>query len=139
MKHNWSIICQESIIDQETNRLSLINNLEQLNLPQASFGKDLPIPFEVISYFTEVETDKEKEIEQLIKILDPQNNQIKETKIKVRVPEKFSRFRLRNKIVGMPISTPGMYKFLLFIKVDNGKFNNIAELGVEVLLKNKLV
>jgi len=135
MKHNWSIICQESIIDQETNRISLINNLEQLNLSKENFGKDLPISFEVISYFTEVETSKEKEIETLIKVVDPQNNQIKEIKPpKVKVPEKFGRFRLRNKIHGMPISTPGMYKFLLSIKVDNGKFNNMAELGVEVLL-----
>ncbi len=135
MKHNWSIICGKSIVDQDSNQISLIDSLEQLNLPQDAFGKDLNIQFHVVSYFTETNTSKEKKIEQIIRLVDPQNNQIKEIKIPVNIPEKFKRFRIRNIIQGMPISTPGMYKFLLLIKEGDNKPLEIAELGLEVLLK----
>ncbi|MFA6304641.1 MAG: hypothetical protein WCV73_04435 [Patescibacteria group bacterium] len=135
MKHNWSIICGGSIIDQDTNQISLINALEQLNLPKEAFGKPLNISFHVISYFTEADTSKEKKIEQVIKLLDPQNNLIKKVEIPVTIPEKFGRFRLRNVIKGMDISIPGMYKFLLSIKEGNDKLVDIAELEIEVLLK----
>jgi len=134
MKHNWSIICLKSIIDVETNHISLIDALEQFNLPQTAFGKDLDVSYHLISYFTEIGA-RDRNIKQKIRIIDPQGNELKSLEFNTEVPEQYNRIRLRHIIRGIPLTTPGMYKFIISIDKDN-KYIDVAEVGIEAKLKN---
>jgi hypothetical protein len=49
----WTVVCQRSVIDKETNKLSLIDSLEMLAgslIEPLSENAIFPIPFSVVSY-----------------------------------------------------------------------------------------
>jgi len=58
IKHVWSILCEKSILDQETNNVSITNAIEQLNLSlkgkpdKLSLKKGIYIPFnlEIVTF-----------------------------------------------------------------------------------------
>jgi len=139
MKHNWSTICQRSLTDQDTNQISLVDCLEQLNLPSDAFGKNLNLRLEIISYFTGFDASKDRKVKRTIKLFDPQDNELNDFKVEelLDIPKNFSRFRLRSISSSFPITTPGTYKFKIFASEGKDDLTEVAELEIDVMMKNK--
>lgn len=78
IKHIWSVLCKESIINQEDNVLSLIGVLEDVNSiltpmqPDQSRPEKITIPFtfEVVSYWMK-DTNEETKMQIKTAIIDP--------------------------------------------------------------------
>ena len=66
MQHIWSILCQNSTIDGDTNSLSIFNCFEQLNvdIDKSKMPQDkkvvLPIGFDLVSLWIDDNTTKER-------------------------------------------------------------------------------
>ena len=62
IKHIWSILCKESIINQDDNNLSLIDVLEQLQVVAVPQGEvketepsiNVPINYELVTFLTRI-------------------------------------------------------------------------------------
>jgi hypothetical protein len=55
IEHVWTVLCARSVIDQETNNISLFEVLEQLNLqmsPPSADAFTVPMSFEVVTLWS---------------------------------------------------------------------------------------
>ena len=125
IEHIWSILCEKSIIDQDSNNISLQNVLEQLQLTpgvDAKLGKDVnsaeknvPINFELITMWDRV---AKGDIDEQIKIalVDPEGKAIATTDHPLKLSSSLQRLRFRIRYNGIKVTIPGKYRFSIRMK-----------------------
>lgn len=139
IKHIWSILCKESIINQDDNVISLNGILEQLDstLTPISEGKApekiaLPLSYEIVSFWTK-KVDQEVNLSIKITLVDPKGKQLEEISNNALFPKESKRLRTRFKIQGFPVSENGIYLFRVSLKVEKEKeFTVVSEVPIEV-------
>ena len=147
IKHIWSILCNNSIINQEDNNLTINSVLEELTasvtVPKGEDVKKpfpLPINYEIVSLW--IREDGREEIKPQIEILlrDPEGNELHKAMPESVFPKNFLRLRTRIKVAGLPWTSNGTYIFLVQIKEPGQKlFKAVAELPLQVKLEIKEV
>jgi len=154
MKHIWSVLCAKSIIDSETNNISLLDILETINISIHPKQKGVssikgtlePITirgqFEIVSLFKRSNTTGElEEAQQLIEFCGPDNKKIKEFSQSISIPKQFKKMRARFRIPELTFFKAGEYKFVVKIKgKEQTKSLTVAEIpldvGVSIAFKN---
>lgn len=149
IKHIWSVLCKESIINQDDNLITLNSVLEELNIELGSVDQakefklpekfSLPINTEIVSLWLKDET-VEKQIEGEIEyiLVDPNGNKIGLSKTPFLFPLDKKRFRTRLKIHGLGFTVPGRYLFKISYKEKDTKhFVSIIEIPLDVTIKIK--
>ena len=140
-KHIWSVLCKKTIIDTDTNSISLIDVFEQLqtkvNLPQNKNIKlSIPLEYEVVNFWYKENTDKKEEVDVEITLIDPNNKSLKSFINTITIPDNKKRVRTRLKITGLPITISGIYRFIVKIKEKNTKnYKQVAELPIEIKIE----
>ena len=140
-KHIWSVLCKKTIIDTDTNNISLIDVFEQLqakvNLPQNKNIKlSIPLEYEVVNFWYKENTDKKEEVDVEITLIDPNNKSLKSFINTITIPDNKKRVRTRLKITGLPITISGIYRFIVKIKEKNTKnYKQVAELPIEIKIE----
>lgn len=141
IRHIWSVLCKESVIDRDDNNISIHGVLEELSISLSlvnGTGKlpeklNIPMNYEIVSLWQkskEVELAK-AEIEYLF--IDPENKELLKNTQTIEIPKTSRRFRSRMKIVGMPLSKEGDYKFQIKMKEEGtDTFHLVVELPLEV-------
>ena len=141
IKHIWSVLCKESIINKDDNNISIHGVLEELTVflsPVKETGKlpekfSIPMNYEIVSMWQrnkEVGLAK-AEIEYIF--VDSENKELLKSTQMIEIPKTSRRNRSRMKITGMPLSEAGDYMFQVKIKEEGvDTFNIVAELPLEV-------
>jgi hypothetical protein len=138
MKHLWSIVCKQAIINNETKTLSIIDVIEEItfhvsaNLPKEKIT--FPCDFEIVSYWIREDINKEKDVDFLLEIIDPNGEKIGGANGKMAFPlgEK-RRMRTIIKSKTFVYTTEGQYLFK--IKLNEEKKEPVAEIPIEVRLQ----
>ena len=142
MKHVWSIICERSSIDSESNLLSLFNCVEEMKLvvDKTKMPKKdrliIPISFQVISFWSIENSNKENSTEIKGELIDPKKLVLNEFKNTLKTKKGIKRFRNRTNFQSMPITENGRYYFKVSQKKNN-KFEVVAELPLDIDLSYK--
>lgn len=115
--HIWSVLCLKSVIDQETNNITLVDCIEQLSIKtspaiSASSKVGLPINYEIVSLFTRADDNQPCRGEARVTIVDPTGTAIDEPAVFAVDLTGHERMRLRNRIAGLPLRGSGRYKFV---------------------------
>ncbi|MBI3103352.1 hypothetical protein HYZ05_00260 [Candidatus Daviesbacteria bacterium] len=143
IKHIWSVLCKESIINQDDNNLSIVNVLEalQVNLKPTNIqNKDqkleaiVPINYEMVSFYTR-DNKKEEEVkfEQELALINHKGEEINKDIKEIVIPAGTKRMRTRVKISGIKVQGSGDYIFQVSIKEEGQKLLKIvAEIPLEV-------
>lgn len=145
MKHIWSILCQTSIRDQDTNRTSIINALDSIgfivNKEKLEKQKNIPTNLEIVSLWS---SDK-KEIKDFsirIDLLNSNKEILLVLEMNVPKPNTFPADRERRSVTtrmsinNLPITIAGGYLFKVSLKGSNDKnFNIVAQLPLDVKIK----
>ena len=144
MKHIWTVLCQKSSIDFETNLLSLFNCIEEINLTidksKAPSGNlVIPAELELISYWLVENTDKDNTLNIKGELLDPDNKVLNVFENSFPIAKEILRFRNRTHIQNLPISKAGRYKFVMYQKNIKGIFQVVAELPLDVNISYKII
>lgn len=141
IKHIWSVLCKESVINQDDNTLYLHGLLEELTIALSSVNKEskprekvgIPINYEIVSLWFK---DKKEEIvkaEVEYTLISPEGSELLKTTQQMEMPRNVRRFRSRMKIAGMPITKDGDYSFQIKIKESEAKtFTLVSKLPLEV-------
>lgn len=141
IRHVWSVLCKESVIDRDDNNISIHSVIEELSIslaPANGIGKlpdklNVPMNYEIVSLWQkgkEVELGR-TEIEYLF--IDPENKELLRNTQTIEIPKTSKRHRSRMKIMGMPLSKEGDYKFQIKMKEKGiDTFHLVAELPLEV-------
>ncbi len=128
----WNILCKDIVTDQVTNAVSYLQCIEGLST--AKLPADLP----AINLGTLwlIEPDKSKQIKFRMRLTierpDGSKQKLLETPEKVYAQKK--RERINFQLVGMPIKSEGIHKFI--IEYSDGKEWNISN---DILLEISLI
>lgn len=149
-KHIWSVLCQQSKIDSESQNISLHDVVERLNIdltkpdtPQDlidALGRgdkiNLQINLELVSFIVNDNPKKEEEIELTIDIFDPDGQALGTLSPKLKFSKEISRMKSRAKFTTLPITTSGTYTFNVSLPSKVGKTaETVAEIPLVVEIK----
>lgn len=142
IKHIWSILVQKSIIESQTNSLSLIDVMEELtvgiNKVKSSNEKDstinVPINYEIVSYLSRDREDIEPKIK--IEIINPSNKILKVFEYPIAWEKGKQRMRVRMCINGLGVDEGGSYTFKVWLKEDKENYKIAAEIPLLVNIVN---
>lgn len=145
IKHIWSVLCRESIIDGETNNISLLNIFEQLSADVSISAPDkkharvnIPIKYEIVSLWAK-SGNKKVSVKVEVEVVDPQGKKLKNFIQELEFPAKMRRMRSRLRIMGMLLTVPGDYKYKVKIREENqDEYVTVAELPLQVDLKKEI-
>lgn len=143
IKHIWSVLCQKSSVDQQSNNVSLFDVFEALevdinpapNIKSPSNSEyNIPVQYQVVTLLSKIKTDpKDTQYNIRITLVNP------DEKEKILVDQNLTfvankkRMRSINQIQGLPVNKSGDYHFIVELKED-GKFEKVADLPLEVKL-----
>ena len=143
IKHIWSVLCKESIINQDDNVISLIGILEELNSTITPMDSKLsrpekitiPFTFEVVSYWTK-ESDEEIKMQVKTEVLDPDGKELSNIVNESIFPESVKQLRTRLKVQGLTVSNSGRYHFRISLKAPKDEnYKVMAELPMKVTIQ----
>ena len=144
MKNVWSIITHKTVIDRNSNMISLFDCIEQLNvnankkIVDKNKTKKLSAKFEIVSLWKDDETSKERSGEFIIELYDPSNKKINKFESAFVMPKSMKRMRTIITFEGFPMTTEGEYIFKIkFRKNKNDKYKQVSELPLEVIFNGK--
>jgi hypothetical protein len=144
MKHIWSVLCQRSSIDVESNLLSLFSCVEELSLTLDSteaLKKNIVVPteFQLVSFWAREKAEEESSLEVEGELLDAQGKVLNKFNNSFPVKKGVLRFRNRTNIQGLPITGPGRYLLRLKQKDKEGNWLVVTELPLDIKINYKLM
>ena len=147
IKHIWSVLCQRSVVDSQSNNISIFDVFEALQVdinptPHARDQKNpeynIPLQYQVVSLISkEKEDTKDTKCSIRVTLVNSEG----EKKILVNQELTFlahkKRMRSINQIQGLPVNKSGVYHFIVELKEDHGQYKEVADLPLEVKLNIK--
>jgi hypothetical protein len=142
MKHIWSILCKESVIDRNTNNISILNVLEEMILlppsrevmEKSKKPIKIPLKLELVSLWEDKKRSREKKLDVRIEKYGPGKEMISVFERKIPIPKDKKRLRTIVKIMGFGFTKPGTYLFRVRVKTKK-RYKLVAELPLEVHIK----
>jgi len=142
MQHHWSILCQSSVIDIDSNLLSLHDCLEEINInthTKPGESINLPINFEIVSFITDNQTKGDRRINLKAQLFDPKGKKINEFGGELFFKDGSKRLRSRLKIQGLNLVESGVYSIhLSFEGLDGLDFKTDYVLPLDVNISYKI-
>lgn len=143
IKHVWSVLCRNSVIDRDDNNISLQSIMEQLTVNLSAKGqvKDsdnigIPLNYEIVSMWQKKDVSQVAKGEVEYTLLDPKGKGLIKNTRTIEIPKTLRRFRSRMKISGLPLTLSGDYTFQIRLKEeDSDKFKLVSELPLEIKIK----
>ena len=120
--HIWTVLCSQSIINENTKNISLIEVLEQVTiagpLPSAEQENSIPMTFEIVSLWSRGADNQPSRRLARIHFLSPSNILIREFAYEVDLSV-YQRTRTRARINGLPFREAGQYHFNVQLRDEN--------------------
>lgn len=140
INHIWTVLCSKSVLDQESNNLSLIELYDQVNVLNevvANATDDnpilLPASFELVNLWVRADRNYPERGQGKIKLLSPSGRQLGTALEFVIDLTTHERTRMRSRITGLPISSAGLYTFAVEYK-DETRLDWIEAARVPLLI-----
>jgi len=138
INHAWTVICEKSIIDRDTNNVSL-DVLEQVNfkmplLPKEIEGIIIPLRVEIVSLWYCEREEKGTKGTGRLRIETPNKKEVANVKIDIDFTSS-CRHRTRNRLDGLPVpkETSGYFNFIIEIK-SGDHWREVSRVPLEVTL-----
>ncbi len=137
MKNVWSIICNNSSIDSQTNLLSLFNCIEEMKLEidKSKMPKSdkiiIPVNLQLISFWTIDDFLKENTSDIKLELIDPTGKILNEFFNTLKSKKGDKRLRSITNIQGIQITESGRYFYRILQKKKN-KFEMVSETPLDI-------
>ena len=148
IKHIWSLLCRNSVIDSDTNNLSIHDILEQLNIDAvlkegqsdtAQQSVNIPLEFEVVSFWLKTNGEEKPRGELNIEAISPEGKVLTHFLRDIEIPKEVQRLRTRLKITGLVVEGSGTYIFRISLREKSeDAFANVAEIPLQVNINRKV-
>lgn len=133
----WAVVCYQSIRNQETNNLSLIEILDRLIVPHPPMFKEKPqffsFNYEVVVSWEMGEDDGKKPDKFRLSILDPLGEILLQGEEELEVRD-IGKYVTAIQFNGLPITEPGLYKFRLEVpgSTDGSEWEEVKVVSLPV-------
>lgn len=133
----WTVLCSRSVIDIETNNVSIQDVIEQLNIPGDPKPDGLlAIPFEIISLWARSDPKHPEQGTERITFITPSGKSTMVVESSINLSEA-ERHRNRVKFPGLPIAEEGRYQFIIEFKLDDGEWTKATILPLSIQFDHK--
>ena len=143
MKVIWSILCQSSAVDRDTNSLSLFNIIEEVTFPAQppQIQPEQPLPerimlanFELVTLWMRSNLEVPERGRGRLRIVLTEGQEVTFQEFEVDLTQ-YLRFRTRVRLPGFPTGGPGIYRFIVDRKTDASEWTEMFELPIRVVLQ----
>lgn len=139
--HIWSVLCARSIIDSETNNISLIDVIEQVNLPAPPPPSTdggvtfIPISLELVSLWSRENADAPENRRCRVRVNSPGGLPAgMPTTVEFQVDlTVHQRSRTRARLPGLPIRETGTCSFVVEMSRD-GEYTQVASIPLLIMI-----
>lgn len=135
--HIFSLICNSSVIDSETNTVSIHNILEKLTVftNSENLAINLPIQFEVFSDWTRTDENIPTRGRLRAGLRTPTNENRKLSELEIDLTT-VTYYRTRIRAIGIQLTGPGRYKIEIEFQQENtSKWKKVASLPMLVVYR----
>lgn len=144
IEHIWTVICSRSIINKETNNITLFEVLEQLNLmepplplPEGTIG-GIPIIFEVVTLWNR-SNDEPTMGRARLQLLTPSGSVINEHEYSIDLTD-HSRARAKTQVVGLPVQEFGRHQFRMQLwDEDNNQWRDVTSVPLYIFHRDSIL
>jgi hypothetical protein len=130
-RHIWTVLCSRSIIDTETNNVTLFNIIERVaftELPE-EWPVNLPLSFEIVTLWSRSDLNEPEELEGRTAIEGATESRIL-GEYRVNLTENYLRFRHRHRVEGIQVTGLGQIWFI--VQLRNGEvWEEVARVPLE--------
>lgn len=143
INHEWSVLSSSSIVDQDSNNLSLINTIEQIAFDaQLGSGETFNKEGEVIPFNMVITTRLRKLIPANLSVkgslkidfVDPKHSQMGTFSQDFEMGADIKNIRIRSGIAGLKVTESGLYHFEIYLKEEDMDYEKIYSLPLEMIL-----
>ena len=138
IRHVWSVLCQSSSIDNETNHISLFDVLDSLTI-YGNPKEEITIPLKVDVVCLWVRADEETPCRGTMRLsyLKPAGKSFDPIEAEINLIDVMF-FRNRLHVEMLSLAGPGIYKFCVELKDEvDDSWNKVAELPFIVKYENR--
>src|SRR6266542_3961798 len=117
--HVWSVLCETSLLDQDSKLISLINCLEQITIPEEPApDKALPIVVYLVSTWVRSDLNTSSKGQSRINFVSPSGNTLQSLSSDVDLTN-HERLRARGQFQGLQVPEDGQYHFDVEFRQDD--------------------
>jgi hypothetical protein len=132
LEHIWSVLCSRSIIDSDTNNVSIQDIIEQITInAEPAENGFLPFPMELITLWGREEINEATKGTERVTFISPSGKAevVSEAEIDLT---KVERHRQRVRFPGLPISESGRYYFKVEMNNGNNEWKQVSAIPLQV-------
>lgn len=149
IKHVWSVLCSNSVVDKDTNNISLNNTIEKLTitvpkgvLEKAKEAKEdgftFEFPHQIVTMFSRADSSIENAIDLKLEFVNPEGLITSKSERKIGIQKGIKNVRIRDLAEALPLSTSGDYCIRVYYKVvSEPDFNLATELPLEIVIETQ--
>jgi hypothetical protein len=137
INHIWTVLCSRSIIDSETNNITLFEVLEQLTLAGPPLAREIAIPlhFEVVSLWSRARDDQPSRGRARLLLITPSGTVVKNQEYDIDLSV-YSRSRTRVRVIGLPVPEAGHHQFCVQLRVEEEtEWRDVAKIPLQIVLQ----
>ena len=139
IEHIWTVLCSRSVIDIETNNVSIQDVIEQITInSEPAQDGFLPIPFELITLYIRKESNVLTKGTERVAFITPSGKSeiVSEGIIDLSSAE---RFRHRVKFPGLPLKEGGRHYFIIEVKEETNEWQKVATIPLTIVFQPQAI
>ncbi len=139
IEHYWTVLCSNSVIDSESNNISLLNVLEQINIqdtpPEKGEIKGLPFPSQIVTLWGRSDVNQPERGTARYTVQYTHGGETSQTEPNTSPVDltEYRRMRTRTNMPVLPIMGAGVHKIIVEIQSDpEEEWIQVAALSYDV-------
>jgi hypothetical protein len=132
MEHVWTVFCRRTLIDADTNQISIIDSIDDMSIVIQAGAKRLDIECVIASLWGRSDMRQPEKGRFRMRLRTPSGKLAVDPKMYPLDLEDARWLRTRIQLYGLPIDGPGRYLFLTELEVEDGDWKTVAQTPYEV-------
>ncbi len=137
IEHVWTVICRQSVIDRDSNSVSLFDVVEQITVHGELRGEDpavAPVEMEVVTLWSRSDYDVPAKGAQRLTLFSPSGGVLAGGEQEVDLSQ-HRWFRNRARFRGLPVKGPGRYLFRVEqMEEDEAEWQHVTDVPLELVV-----
>jgi len=147
VKHIWSVLCQKSLTDKDSNNISIIDVFERLTVTLGDdFLKQIheknaqkpyafPQPFEMVNLWHFDSSTPERVADARLELIDPSGKVLSTFDYEAKIDVNQPRLRINVKIPVVSVTIGGTYWYRVLARsIGEAKYAEVAMIPLEVVV-----
>jgi hypothetical protein len=139
IEHTWSVLCTRAITDRDSRNISIIEVLEQINIPaQLQFPTVAPIQSDFVSSWYRSNPNQAERGTCRVTVTSPTGHSIEAAQQSLDLTV-YHRIRSIVRSAGIHIDAPGVYYFAVDLRQDGEQeWRSVARIPLHVVTSEQL-